>query len=509
MEKLRYPNKIIIKITPKIEDLLPNKRIQCPEPRCLDIFSNIGNLHLHLTRHHKINNNPKLQPMEKPNEQPNSVKLYFCPIDDCIYNENVQNGGRYFTNMKYIRQHYQKVHIAKIYPCSKCNKSFGTNGQQKAHETNCGKIYQCGSCDCKYTTKEALLTHTKRKQHISIEDMELIKLRKEEIENVPKIRLPPFKKMKFYDKSISNDEPIFQENMIKYLQPQTSNFSNSNLITLPTNSPYVYLIKVAFEAKDQECQTDINTTDKNNNCNETTFLTTSKCNQIITTPTINDTSNFNQKVDFIESEEQQKNFINFYQSNEIVNETNINNHNNNNLQILEENSISNSSQSNLVQSTQQPNFSTYYDDSCFDQLVNSTNFCDIETQTEFPSVLDQLLYSNTHTQTCDDFLQELGLADIQTQTNWSAISEADVNRLNNNNHCSNIGSGSGGAHDELLVSTETQTSFTQCLLECNDPGNSGVSGGITQHTQTCDILLDGLFDGQDFIGNFQSTQTQT
>lgn len=65
----------------------------------------------------------------------------------------------------------------------------------------------------------------------------------------------------------------------------------------------------------------------------------------------------------------------------------------------------------------------------------------------------------------------------------------------------------------MLVSTETQTSFTQCLLECNETTtmSNNTTSDITQYTQTCDTLLDGLFGSQanDLIGNFRSTYTQT
>lgn len=82
-----------------------------------------------------------------------------------------------------------------------------------------------------------------------------------------------------------------------------------------------------------------------------------------------------------------------------------------------------------------------------------TGLCHIETQTEYrlfqeninestnSDQLDQMLYSNMHTQTCDEILTELGLADIQTQTNWPVTDYSD-----------------------LLVSTETQTIDSTFLL---------------------------------------------
>lgn len=152
---------------------------------------------------------------------------------------------------------------------------------------------------------------------------------------------------------------------------------------------------------------------------------------------------------------------------------------------------------------------------------------DIETQTE-PFVssaatenhnyFDQMLSQSSHmyTQTCDDFLTELGLSDIQTQTNWPTSDNHSepscvqfTSTATSTNPC---------IHDELLVSTETQTSFTQCLLNsCADSGTSTppvTFGSLyhTQYTQTCDPLLESFdFCGQasDLIDGFQSTYTQT
>ncbi|XP_059608106.1 ATM interactor [Phlebotomus argentipes] len=88
--------------------------------------------------------------------------------------------------------------------------------------------------------------------------------------------------------------------------------------------------------------------------------------------------------------------------------------------------------------------------------------CSTETQTDrrLPysqssrtSGADPLL-CHMYTQTCDEILSELGLSDVQTQTTWPPSEFQD-----------------------FLVSTETQTSFTQCLEE-------EIASFTTQHTQT-------------------------
>ncbi|XP_055693960.1 uncharacterized protein LOC129796203 [Lutzomyia longipalpis] len=82
------------------------------------------------------------------------------------------------------------------------------------------------------------------------------------------------------------------------------------------------------------------------------------------------------------------------------------------------------------------------------------SLCDMETQTDgkllysqtntVASESDPLLYSHIYTQTYEeDILSELGLTDVQTQTTACPPTE----------------------FQDFLVSTETQTSFTQCLEE--------------------------------------------
>lgn len=150
----------------------------------------------------------------------------------------------------------------------------------------------------------------------------------------------------------------------------------------------------------------------------------------------------------------------------------------------------------------------------------------IETQTDNPTTencfhlterdnFDRIFTPSTHmyTQTCDKLLSQLAPTDMQTQTNWSVLSDNSSNL----NSC---------LRDELLVSTETQTSFTQCLLNstypmdlCNSQLNNGNTDNSlslyhTQYTQTCesDIFLQELgftFNSGDLIEGFQSTYTQT
>lgn len=96
------------------------------------------------------------------------------------------------------------------------------------------------------------------------------------------------------------------------------------------------------------------------------------------------------------------------------------------------------------------NISDSFLSECADDGDTSFTFCsNIETQTteEFP-FLDQLLYSNMYTQTCDDSLySELGFVNIQTQTAWPQFN----------------------SDDSMFVSTETQTALSVTSSNSNKP----------------------------------------
>lgn len=106
--------------------------------------------------------------------------------------------------------------------------------------------------------------------------------------------------------------------------------------------------------------------------------------------------------------------------------------------------------------------SYFYSESLSRSFTLSSN---IETQTNLDN-MEQLLYSNTCTQTCNEMLSsDLGLSNIQTQTAWS--------------------------HDDTTVSTETQTKSLICETGCNISMGACRSWLNTQtsHTETqTDIL---------------------
>lgn len=402
----------IIHITPKVEEITSIKKLTCPENDCQKTFSNAGNYRMHLERHHR-------KESQFPTVDTNEF-IYFCPEKECIYHESSIN-GKHFTRFKYLRQHYQKVHITKTFQCDKCKKLFPTDSVKVSHETNCGRSYKCDECGWSYKTREALLTHAKRKSH----KIDVCKTRNIQI------------------KRATDEKSI-----------------NTTVTTL--SSPVQILFKLSTSTQNQSVQTDPV---------EVKGVTKKRSNYVRQPRS---KKNKNEK----NKSEKSKNVS----IKPKVDYSCINN---------------NVTSTNLKDNLNQLNCT---DTNRYEQFISSSSLCDIETQTEFSTeILDQMLYSNMHTQTCDEFLSELGLSDIQTQTNWSPIDEPE-----------NVAEYVSGLHDEMLVSTETQTSFTQCLLEYNNSTGNNCNG-ITQHTQTCCSLLEGLFGGQesDLIGNFQSTHTQT
>lgn len=118
----------------------------------------------------------------------------------------------------------------------------------------------------------------------------------------------------------------------------------------------------------------------------------------------------------------------------------------------------------------------YFDDSLYSYMPQSTfndRLISIETQTDVwdklltstgsESNLVSMIYSNDmHTQTCDQIMSELGLSNIQTQTMWDEMAS------------------SVSDYNDLFVSTETQTSFSQCLINAHQISNSTQTSSLNQ-----------------------------
>ena len=76
---------------------------------------------------------------------------------------------KWFTELKLLRQHYVKVHAAKIFPCPSegCSLTFPNAAALARHLTaECGREFACETCGDKYRSHENLLTHGRRRGHV-------------------------------------------------------------------------------------------------------------------------------------------------------------------------------------------------------------------------------------------------------------------------------------------------------------------------------------------------------
>ncbi|XP_076283756.1 ASCIZ zinc finger protein [Lasioglossum baleicum] len=138
-------------ICPSTEELsVITNNVKCA--KCGLVFQNEPRYRLHDLKVHQRKNLDKIAK--------ESVE-YRCPVESCVYAPNAE---RHFTSMKYLKQHYLKVHAKKTYACTRCEKSFSTEAAKEGHTRVCGIEYTC-SCSKVYTSYEALLTHAKRSLH--------------------------------------------------------------------------------------------------------------------------------------------------------------------------------------------------------------------------------------------------------------------------------------------------------------------------------------------------------
>lgn len=142
--------------TPSREDLCPSKEFKCPEVDCRAAFHNRSHYVMHMSKRHGVS----VTKMR-------SASKYHCPEDGCLYHED-NTHGKYFSNFKYLKQHFQKIHLTKAHSCGRCKKAFITESKLVLHEQkSCGKVYMCHDCSWKFESREALLMHMKRKKHSS------------------------------------------------------------------------------------------------------------------------------------------------------------------------------------------------------------------------------------------------------------------------------------------------------------------------------------------------------
>lgn len=410
MEKKR-----IIKFILNEQTLIKNQQKPCTIAGCSSKFKNLSNLNMHLEKHHGIQ-------IKKLIDKDSEVQ-YFCPVTKCKYNILENNSSQFFKCRKYLRQHFLKVHAVKNEKCSKCDKLFANVSLKTLHERNCGILFQCMDCDWNYTTRECLLTHCRRKGH----------------------RVPPKpEKKQIVPNTVETEEIVTPEKKPGeiYIAPKEESAENKNQINilmkrvqgvLRRNTPAAK-IRANFQKILEKSKT----------------ISGSKVSQTTQTSLIN-----TKRVKI------EENAINDAKSNEKYKS----------LDLIDDES--NSSMEDSTKANRNLNNLSYVEDESSLHYFTVNNFnaglCHNETQTDLmpfdePNIttsdMDPLL-CHMHTQTSDDILNELGLTNIQTQTNWPT------------DEC-----------NDIFVSTETQTCFDTNLIMAN----------ISTHTQTsigsgCDSMV--------------------
>ncbi|VDP14435.1 unnamed protein product [Soboliphyme baturini] len=129
---------------------------------CSKTFANAPALHLHQVKTHKLLNGSdsderllrriRRSDVDKPVGNGTDTQVrYFCPRSDCKYsapkgggrNLSVRsrgdNGDRsWFLSYRVLKQHYQRVHMAKRFTCSKCHyQRFSLLRDKTYHEKHC------------------------------------------------------------------------------------------------------------------------------------------------------------------------------------------------------------------------------------------------------------------------------------------------------------------------------------------------------------------------------------
>lgn len=419
----------IITETPTALSLIEPIRLNCMVEGCLAVFQNTGNLHMHMLKHHGIN--------ISANQSENAEKRFFCPDANCKY--HISHEQDFFATRKLLRQHFSKVHAAKTIKCQHCDKLFATSTLKNVHERRCLDELKCVDCGWTYSSRESLLTHCRRKNHSILKRFQ---------HKTPKLLT-----------------------ILKVSPSKTRKLLN----TLPKSSVAAVVAKEKVGGqKSQTTQTretkSTNTIADDNQQNDDQQIDDQQNGEFL--------DNWNKRI-------QQASAIETHSATTVER----------NCQTIDYFDTETASQTS--QTDKNLNKMNYVDDetSSLNYFGGSSALCHIETQTELfgepaettssqvnADNLESMLYTNMYTQTCDEILSELGLADIQTQTNWPS-----------------------GDYGEMFVSTETQTSFSANFLENTSTyTQTGCFGDVIEVKNEDDN--DGVF--KEFgKNNSQSTQT--
>lgn len=170
---------VIIDVIVTVENI-GSKSYVCNEIGCLQVFNSEKSLKKHLCSHF----------LEAPFADKISYR-FNCPIKNC--RRSLKMEKEFFTCRKHLHQHFHKVHSSGKFNCAntKCGKMFSTESLRNLHMNNCGKIFTC-HCDCNFNSKEALLTHQKRKHPSAVKAKKINKsIQKNNFSKKKKAEVPP------------------------------------------------------------------------------------------------------------------------------------------------------------------------------------------------------------------------------------------------------------------------------------------------------------------------------
>ncbi|XP_063592445.1 ATM interactor-like [Penaeus indicus] len=147
--------------TKNIQRVTPNEaslssitvNIRCPQG-CPRTFANSSALRFHLAQFHQ---------QEKVSSSQHGEVWYHCPVTSCIYHHDFGPNGKHFPKLKYLKQHYLKVHAKRSHACD-CGQAFSTSALLSHHKRACGLQLLCG-CGRNFSSVETLQTHARRSAH--------------------------------------------------------------------------------------------------------------------------------------------------------------------------------------------------------------------------------------------------------------------------------------------------------------------------------------------------------
>jgi len=86
---------------------------------------------------------------------------FFCPMLKCKYHIAESSQRNFFKTFKLLKQHYVKVHAAKVQGCDCCGQKFGSSTYLELHKKTCGQCFSCTACGLSFPALESLQTHAR------------------------------------------------------------------------------------------------------------------------------------------------------------------------------------------------------------------------------------------------------------------------------------------------------------------------------------------------------------